>query len=179
MTTENKEKLAIDVKLQIKDVLRYNMYIAYKSWFSKIVLVVGVLLCGWMIYLFATTTKSLDVFISENIIMLMLSVFILIATPLKVWRITAAQMQSPIFSGVSHYEFTKESIYIRVNALEDTVTWNTYSYMMETNKDFRFFVDKVQAQIIPKHNMTTEEVSLLRKLIQEANPKEVYNIKKV
>lgn len=179
MTTQNEQKLAIDVKLQIKDVLRYNMYIAYKSWFSKLILVVGVGLGGWMIYQMATTTKRFDIFLSENILMIMLAIFILLATPLKVWRITATQMQSPIFSGVSHYEWTKDSIYIRINDLEDTITWNTYSYITETKKDFRFFVDKVQAQIIPKHNMSSAEVSVLRKLIQEANPKEVYNIKKV
>lgn len=177
MTTNNNEQLAIDVKLQIKDVLRYNMYIAYKSWFSKIVLVVGVLLCGWMLYRVSITTQRLDIFISENILMIMLAIFILIATPLKVWRITAAQMQSPIFSGVSHYGFSKEGIYIRINELEDTVQWETYSYIQETKKDFRFFVDKVQAQIIPKHNMTKEQVEVLRKLIREANPKEVYRLR--
>lgn len=176
---ETSKKVDLNVKLKIKDVLRYNMHIAYKSWFSKLLLVVGIGMCGWLAYRFATTTQRLDIFFSENVIFIMLAVFILIGTPMKVWRITATQMQSPIFSGTSRYSFSREGIHIGIQDMEDTVGWETYIFIKETSQDFRFFVDRVQAQIIPKHNMTTEQVGDLRTLIKEANPKEVYSIKKV
>ncbi len=49
--------------------------------------------------------------------------------------------------------------------------------IIETNTDFRFFVDSVQAQIIPKHGMQDEQVQQLRDLIKNANPDEIYNLK--
>ena len=70
METTTHETLAVDVKLQVKDVLRYNMYVAYRSWFSKIILVIGIVLFGWMAYRMATTTDRFDIFLSHNILMI-------------------------------------------------------------------------------------------------------------
>lgn len=176
---QSKESLSVKVQLRVKDVLRYNMFVAYRSWFSKLIVLVGVGIWVWLIYKIVTSPLRFDLFLSQNIIMIVLGVFIVLATPMKVWRITATQMQSPIFSGTSEYVFSKEDIFIRINELEDTVPWTTYSFIRETKHDFRFFVDPVQAQIIPKHCMNTDEQKILRKLISEANPKEVYKIQEV
>ena len=86
-------------------------------------------------------------------------------------------MQAPIFSQASTYIFTKENIYMKIGELEDTVSWDTYLKIVETNKDFRFFVDKVQAQIFPKHNMTVEQIGMLRALIKEAKQEVSYKLK--
>lgn len=175
---ETKEmKLAVEVKLKVKDVLKYNLYVAYKSWFSKLILVLGLGMCSYVVYKGLITERTWDIFISENIILIMLSVFILVATPFKVWSITAQQMQMPVFSGTTEYVFTKESIYMHIGELEDTVPWTTYSRIIETSGDFRLFVDAVQAQIIPKHNMTKEQINAFKTIVKEANPKEIYKLK--
>ncbi|MEG0012887.1 MAG: YcxB family protein [Cellulosilyticaceae bacterium] len=174
---EQNQCVDVDTKLKIADVLRYNMHIAYKSVFSKVVLLVGVGLLGLLVYKFITRTSPIDLFISQNILFIMLPIFILIATPWKVWNITASQMQAPIFANGAKYMFYLDKIYIKAGELEDEVPWATYIRIVETGKDFRFFVDKVQAQIIPKHNMTEQQIKELRELIKEANPKEVYKLK--
>lgn len=170
-------KVELNIKLKVGDVLRYNLWVAYRSVVSKGLLVLGVGLLGWLTYKVTVNTGRLDVFISQNILWIMLAIFILIATPFKVWTITATQMQSPIFSGVSKYIFTAESIYIQVGELEDTVSWDTYIKVVETGKDFRFFVDKVQAQILPKHNMNNEQVKVLRDLVKQAKDATAYKLK--
>lgn len=170
-------RLELQIKLKVKDVLRYNLWVAYRSIVSKLMLILGVGLTAWLIYKISTNTGRLDVFISQNIIWIVLAVFILVATPLKVWTITANQMQAPIFSQASTYIFTKENIYMKIGELEDTVSWDTYLKIVETNKDFRFFVDKVQAQIFPKHNMTVEQIGMLRALIKEAKQEVSYKLK--
>ena len=176
--SEQEKYVDIDTKLKVSDVWRYNMHIAYKSWFSKIVLVVGIALLGWTVFKFINRgTMTWDIFVSQNIIFIMLAVFILIATPWKVWNITASQMQSPIFANGAKYIFYPDKIYIKVEQLEDTVPWETYCKVVETSKDFRLFVDKVQAQIIPKHNMTEKQIVTLKELIREANPEEIYKLK--
>ncbi|MGL4361795.1 MAG: YcxB family protein [Cellulosilyticaceae bacterium] len=171
------KQVKVDVRLHVKDVYRYNMYVAYQSKISKGILSVGVILGIWMLYSMITTEQRLDLFLSENIIWIVAAGFALVATPLKVWGITAQQMQSPIFSGTSNYIFQKENITLKVNDMEDIVPWETYQMIVETKNDFRFFVDKVQAQIIPKHNMTAETIQELREIIREANPKECYKLK--
>ena len=170
-------RLELQIKLKVKDVLRYNLWVAYRSIVSKLMLILGIGLTGWLIYKVSINTGRLDVFISQNIIWIVLAVFILIATPLKVWTITANQMQAPIFSEVSTYIFTKDNIYMKIGDLEDTVSWDTYMRIVETNKDFRFFVDKVQAQIFPKHNMTVQQITGLRALIKEAKHEASYKLK--
>lgn len=174
---EQNQCIGVDTKLKVADVLRYNMHIAYKSVFSKVVLLVGVGLLGLLVYKFITRTSPIDLFISQNILFIMLPIFILIATPWKVWNITASQMQAPIFANGAKYMFYSDKIYIKAGELEDEVPWATYIRIVETGKDFRFFVDKVQAQIIPKHNMTEQQIKELRELIKEANPKEIYKLK--
>lgn len=171
------KKLELQIKLKVGDVFRYNLWVAYRSIVSKLMLLLGVGLTGWLIYKISIDTGRLDVFISQNIIWIILAVFILIGTPFKVWTITATQMQAPIFSGTSKYVFAPENIYMQVADLEDTVSWDTYVRIVETNKDFRFFVDKVQAQIFPKHNMTTEQMKMLRTLIKEAKDQTAYKLK--
>ncbi|OOB79208.1 MAG: hypothetical protein ATN34_03485 [Epulopiscium sp. Nele67-Bin002] len=169
--------VTLKVKLKVSDVLRYNMYVAYRSKFSKILLLVGTVLLGYIFYKYFMTTDTIGVFLSRNIVLICVSVFILIGTPFKVWKITALQMQSPIFSGASKYVFYPDKIYMEVGEVNDEVPWETYAHIVETNKDFRFFVDTVQAQIIPKHGMEDTQVTKLREVIKIANPEDIYELK--
>lgn len=177
MDKEEQESLEIDIKYKIADVFRYNLYVAYQSIVSKLMVVVGLLLIGALCYRFYNRITTLDVFISQNIIFIILPIFILIATPWKVWTITALQMQTPAFSQGAAYIFYVDKIHMEAGTLSDDVPWETYSRIVETKKDFRFFVDKVQAQIIPKHNMTTSQQNHLKDLIKKANPESIYKLK--
>ncbi|OON96934.1 MAG: hypothetical protein ATN32_05975 [Candidatus Epulonipiscium fishelsonii] len=171
------DQLEVKVKLKVADVFRYNMYIGYRGLLNKIFLAIGFVLAGYIIYKFGIRQTSVAVFASQNIVWIVLSVFMLIGKPLKIWKITAIQMQLPVFSGISTYIFKKESIYIEVGDLKDTVPWETYSKIIETKKDFRLFVNHVQAQIIPKHLMNSDQINKLREIIKQANPKEIYILK--
>ena len=56
-------KLELQIKLKVKDVLRYNLWVAYRSIVSKLMLILGVGLTGWLIYKVSVNTGRLDVFI--------------------------------------------------------------------------------------------------------------------
>ncbi|ONI40406.1 hypothetical protein AN639_12775 [Candidatus Epulonipiscium fishelsonii] len=169
--------LEVKVKLKVSDVFRYNMYVGYRGLLNKIFLFIGFILAGYVVYKFGIRQVSIGVFASQNIVWIILSVFMLIGKPLKIWKITAIQMQSPIFASTSIYIFQKEHIYIELADLKDTVPWETYSKIIETKKDFRLFVNPVQAQIIPKHVMNNEQIDKLREIIKQANPTEIYKLK--
>lgn len=177
MRDQLKDPLELNVKCKVSDVFRYNMYIAYQSIVSKLMVVVGLLLIGFFIYRYTVRITTLDVFIAQNIVFIILPIFILIATPWKVWNITALQMQAPVFMQGVTYTFYIDKIHLKTSEMEDDVPWETYSRIVETKNDFRFFVDRVQAQIIPKHVMTKEEQEALKALIKEANPEAIYTLK--
>ncbi|OON98614.1 MAG: hypothetical protein ATN35_04340 [Epulopiscium sp. Nele67-Bin004] len=173
----DKNKVEVNVRLKIMDVLRYNMGVAYRTNVSKVVILIGLAILGYIGYKYTNSTETIGVFLSRNIVMIMLGFFILVGTPFKVWKITAMQMQSPIFAGTSKYVFQPDKIYISMGDVNDIVPWETYSKIRETNTDFRFHVDPVQAQIIPKHCMNDEELKKLRSIIEEANPEEIYDLR--
>lgn len=174
--TETNE-LAVKVKMKISDVLRYNLWVGYRTLFSKILVIVGLGIVAWLGYKFTQNAGRIDLFFADNIIWIILAVFILIGKPFKIWNITASQMQSPVFSGTTEYVFSKEDIYLKVGELEDTVSWDTYIRIVETGKDFRFFVDPVQAQILPKHNMDQATIAKLRACIKVVKPATSYKLK--
>ncbi len=169
--------LALDVKFQIKDIWRYNMYIGYRSVLSRLIVIAGLTLVAWLIYSGINREVTLDVFLSQNILYIMIAVLLLVTKIWRIWTITAMQMQSPIFAGKTQYIFSAESIYMKVNELEDTVSWETYAKIVETKHDFRLFVDEVQAQIIPKHNMTKEQMEQFKTIIKAANPNTRYQLR--
>lgn len=177
MTNEKEEGLHLSIKFKVADVFRYNLYVAYQSIVSKILVVVGIALIGWFVYKFQHRMVDMDIFITQNIIWIILPVFILVATPWKVWTITATQMQAPVFAKGVEYDFYADKIILKAGEMMDEVPWETYSKIVETSNDFRLFVDKVQAQILPKHNMSEEQITSLKKLIKAANPKEIYKLK--
>ncbi|MHC1750014.1 MAG: YcxB family protein [Cellulosilyticaceae bacterium] len=177
MANEKGEGLHLNVKFKVVDVFRYNLYVAYQSIVSKILVIVGIALIGWLVYKFQHRIVDMDIFITQNIVWIILPIFILIATPWKVWTITATQMQAPVFSKGAEYDFYKDKIVLTANDMTDEVPWETYRKIIETSNDFRFFVDKVQAQILPKHNMDARQITELKKIIKEANPKEIYKLK--
>ncbi|OON96342.1 MAG: hypothetical protein ATN36_05695 [Epulopiscium sp. Nele67-Bin005] len=171
------QNVEVTVKLKIKDVMRYNLWVAYRSKFSKLTFLMGCALLGYVAYQWTINTSSLGVFLSHNILWIILTALALCGTPMKVWQITLMQMQMPIFSAPSKYNFFTDKISLEVGEMSDIVSWQTYSIIKETNKDFRFFVDAVQAQIIPKDCMENEQIELLRTIIKQAVPQENYNLK--
>jgi Co/Zn/Cd efflux system component len=174
---ENQEKsVVVNVNYKLADILRYNMHVAYQSIVSKGMVAVGIILLAILGYKFANRTAPLDLFIAQNIVLIILPIFILIATPLKVWKITALQMQNPIFSQGATFKFYPNIIHLSVQETSEEVPWATYCFIKETKKDFRFFVDKVQAQLLPKHGMSHEQIQDLRAIIRTANPDELIEL---
>ncbi|ONI45968.1 hypothetical protein AN641_02695 [Candidatus Epulonipiscioides gigas] len=169
--------MEIKFKLTFKDMLRYNLYVGYKSLYSKLTILIGILAFTYILYSFFTTEQPVLNFISKNIIIIILIFFALFGKFIKIWQITALQASSPLFQQTSTYKFEPDNIYLELGEQNDTIPWSIYKEIKESNKDFRFFVDKVQAQIVPKHVMSSEQIQNLRAIIIQAVPKEKYILK--
>lgn len=168
--------LPLDIKFKVKDVLRYNMSVARKNIVNCMVLGLGGLVLIYFFYKMFTTPERLDVFIAKNVMLLVVPLLIFMMIPWKVWQITVAQMQQPAFAYGVKYIFSKDHIVLDIGEASEEMSWDLFVKIIETKHDFRFYINEISAQIIPKHNMTTEELQLLKQIIKEAAPKQ-YQLK--
>ncbi len=177
MEKQQENSLSLDVKFKFKDVLRYNTSVAKKNIVNDIVLGIGVAVLVFFFYKMFTTTERLDIFISKNITLLLVPILIFVLIPWRVWQVTASQMQMPAFAYGVKYVFSKEHILLDIGEASEEMSWDLFVNIVETNHDFRFYVNKVSAQIIPKHNMTQEQLITLRQMIKTATKPGVCRLK--
>lgn len=169
---ENKKEstLSLGVKFKVKDVLRYNMSVAMKNVVNELVLAVGAFSLIFFFYKMVKVGERFDVFIAKNIVFLIVPALIFMMIPWRVWKITLTQMQSPAFSGGVHYTFRTSGILLDLGEASEDMPWDAFVKIVEKKHDFRFYVNKVSAQIIPKHNMDQAQLEMLRSIIKEAAP---------
>lgn len=164
--------LKLQVKCTVKDIFRYNLWVAYKSLLNKGIACVGIGLIVYFFYGAMHTLETLDVFISQNLLVLLLGLFIFVGKPFKVWKITVMQMQTPALAKGTTYTFTQDKIFLTLGEKTEEVEWEVYTKIIETKKDFRFFVSDIQAQLIPKHSMDKEQLMKLKQMISKAMPQD-------
>ncbi|PHV72050.1 hypothetical protein CS063_00805 [Sporanaerobium hydrogeniformans] len=169
MENSKKQSLTIDVKFKVKDVLRYNMSVAWKSLTNKIICLLGIGILVYYFYKMFHRTVTLDVFIAQNILYVMVPILIFVLIPWRVWKVTVTQMQNPAFAYGVTYIFTEDAITLDLGEAKDEMPWTIFVSIVETKNDFRLFVDDIRAQLVPKHNLTKEQIVTFKELAQKAS----------
>ena len=162
--------LSLPVKFKLKDVLRYNMSVARKNIVNCIVMAIGLGVLVYFFYKMFTSGERMDIFVANHIVLLAVPVLIFVMIPWRVWKITASQMQQPAFAYGVTYTFSTEHIGLDIGEASEEMTWDVFVKIIETKHDFRFYVNAISAQIIPKHNMSQEQLETLREIIRKAVP---------
>lgn len=170
MSQEKKDSLNLDVKFKVRDVLRYNASVARKNIVNCIVMAFGLGVLVYFFYKMFTTGERVDVFFARHIVLLLVPILIFVMIPWRVWKITLTQMQQPAFAYGVNYTFSEENIVLDLGEASEEMSWDIFVKVIETKHDFRFYVNQISAQIIPKHNMTSEQLETLRAIIQKAAP---------
>lgn len=160
--------LSLDIKFKVKDVLRYNLSVAMKNIVNCIVLGLGGVVLIYFFYKMFTAPERLDVFIAKNVMLLVVPLLIFVMIPWRVWQITLTQMQQPAFAYGVNYTFSKEYILLDIGEASEEMSWDLFAKIIETKHDFRFYINHISAQIIPKHNMTAEQLQTLKEIIRES-----------
>lgn len=166
------KSLRIKTKLRFRDGLRYNMYIAYNTTLNYIFLVLSIISLGMFIYNMVKSSATLDVRFAQSFMLLIPPFIFFVTIPVKVWKATVALLENLVLKDEVTYVLSKKKIILETSQGEADVTWDNYVRIVETNQDFRLFMDKVQAQIIPKYSLEEQEIKDLRNIIKEsADPK--------
>ena len=170
MNEQKNNALTLDVKFKVRDVLRYNVSVARKNMVNCIVMLFGLGVLVYFFYKMFTTGERIDIFFAHHIVLLIVPILVFMMIPWRVWKITITQMQQPAFAYGVTYTFSKENIVLDTGEAREEVAWDLFVKVIETKHDFRFYVNSVSAQIIPKHNMTDKQLQELRKIIGEVAP---------
>lgn len=171
------ETLEIKTKLRFRDAFRYNLSIAFNSIINYIFLAIGIVSLGLFVKNMVTLNTTMDVRFSQSFVLLIPPFLFLVNVPIKVWKATTALLSNPILKDEVIYIFNTEEITFQTSQGEDRVTWDYYVRILETNNDFRLFMDKVQAQIIPKYSLDEKEIRQLRTIISEAVDPKITKLK--
>lgn len=171
------KSLEIKTKLRFKDGLRYNLYVAYNTVMNYIFFVLSLISLGMFIYNMVKSGASLDVRFAQSFALLIPPFIFFVTIPVKVWKATIALLENPILKNEVIYIFNKEKITLHTSQGEADVLWDAYVRIVETKYDFRLFMDKVQAQVIPKYSLENQEIKELRNIIAESADPKIIKIK--
>ena len=169
--------LEIKTKLRFKDTLKYQAYIAFKSIGNIIFLNLSLISLGMFIYKMINGQDTLDVRFTQAFILLIPPFLFAINVPLRVWKETKSLLEKSVLKDEVIYIFSQDKITLKTTEAEADVKWDNYIRIVETSYDFRLFIDKVQAQIVPKYSLSTEEIKELRSIIKSATSSQTLKLK--
>ena len=171
------QPLEIKTKMRFKDAFRYNIYVAYRSVLTRIFLGLSILSMGIFIYNVINGPGRIDENFAQSFGLLIPPFMAFVLIPARVWKATGALLGSQILKDEAIYLFDQDKITLRTSQGEADIKWDDYVRITETRHDFRFFMDKVQAQIIPKYGLTPEEIKKLSTVIKASADSQIVKLK--
>ena len=170
-------QLEIKTKIRFKDAFRYNTYVAYRSTMTRIFVGLSILSMGVFVYNVINGAGRIDENFAQSFSLLIPPFILCVLIPTRVWRATKALLDSQILKDEVTYLFDQEKITLRTSQGEADIQWDSYVRIAETRHDFRFFMDQVQAQIIPKYSLTQEEIQKLKTIIKASADSKVVKLR--
>ena len=171
------QRLEIKIKMRFRDAFRYNTYVAYRSAATRIFVGLSLLSMGLFIYNMINGAGRMDENFAQSFALLIPPFIFFILIPTRVWKATGALLGSQILKDEATYLFDQEKITLRTSQGEADIQWDSYVRIAETRHDFRFFMDQVKAQIIPKYSLTQEEIQKLKTIIKASADSKVVKLR--
>jgi len=173
------EQLEIKTKIRFRDALRYHLYVAYSTIVNRIFAVLSLMSLGMFIYSMITGGATIDVRFARSFALLIPPFIFFVMIPVKVWKATAALLDSQLLKEEAIYIFDLEKVTLKTSQGKADIKWDEYVRIVETRHDIRFFMDKIQAQIIPKYSLTGQQKQILRGIIVQAADPQITKLKPV
>jgi len=171
------EQLEVKIKMRFRDALRYHLYVAYSTMVNRIFALLSLTSLGMFIYSMITGNATMDVRFAKSFALLIPPFIFFVMIPVKVWKATAALLDSQLLKEEAIYIFDVEKVTLKTSQGQAEIQWDEYIRIVETRHDIRFFMDKIQAQIIPKYGLTGQEKQILRGIIAQAAGPQITKIK--
>ena len=138
-------KVTLDIKLNAKDLFRFNMMQAYRGMQGALSIILPIL-----VFAYAVTTYG-EVSIGSTVVYVGLGIMFLVYVPISLWlRVNKlVKDENNALSQNLHYEFEEE--FIRVSVGEESVEfkWENIFQMKTSGSLLLVYTNRINAYIMP------------------------------
>ena len=152
--------LEFDIKLESKDMFRFNMYQTYtgfSGWFSIVFSIVLFGLAGYTAYNYGEEALP-------NILLYIgAGVFMLIYMPFTLWlRAGRSIKASPVLSNVLHYHVDEDGFTVTQGEASGVLAWKQIYKMVATKHLVLVYSGRINAYVIPRNQLGEHYVPLAK-----------------
>ena len=138
-------KVTLDIKVDAKDLYKFNMMQAYRGMQGILSIILPVL-----VFAYAVTTYG-DVSIGSTLVYVGLGIVFLIYVPVSLWlRVKKiVKDENNALSKTLHYEFKEEVIRVSVGEESVEFKWENIFQMKTSGKMLLVYTNRINAYILP------------------------------
>lgn len=138
-------KVVLDIKINAKDLFRFNMHQAYRGMQGILSIVLPVL-----VFAYAVTSYG-QVSIGSTLVYIGLGIVFLVYVPVSLWlRVNKiVKDENNALSKSLHYEFEEELIRVSVGEESVEFKWENIFQMKTSGKQLLVYTNRINAYILP------------------------------
>ena len=138
-------KIELDVKLDAKDLFKFNMQQAYKGMQGALSIILPLL-----VFAYAVSTFG-EVSIGSTLVYVGLGIVFLVYVPVSLWLRVKKIINDPnnALSKTLHYEFEEDVIRVSVETENVEFKWENIFMMKATSSQVLVYTNRINAYILP------------------------------
>lgn len=163
--------LEFDIKLEAKDMFRFNMYQTYSGFTGLSSIVFAVIMFSMTAYTYGKVPML------NTMMYVGIGILLLVYIPATLWlRAKQTLKVSPVLSNTLHYEVNKEGFSVTQGDASGVLPWEQIYKMVSTKHLVLVYSNRINAYVIPRMQLDEQYVPLA-KLASEKLPKYRFRMK--
>lgn len=152
--------LEFDIKLEAKDMFRFNMYQTYTSFSGWSSVLFAFAMFGLSAYTFYTYGEGA---VAKALLYIAVGIFLLVYIPLTLWmRANRSIKTSPVLGNVLHYHVDEDGFTVTQGEASGVLAWKQIYKMVATKRLVLVYSNRVNAYVIPRTQLGAHYVPLAK-----------------
>ena len=163
--------LEFDIKLESKDMFRFNMYQTYSGFSGLSSIVFAIIMFGLTVYTYG------EIQTVNTVMYIGIGILLLVYIPITLWlRAKQTLKASPVLSNTLHYAVDEDGFTVTQGESSGVLAWKQIYKMVATKHLVLVYSNRINAYVIPKKQLGEQYVPLA-KLAQKKLPKYRFRMK--
>ena len=160
--------LEFDIKLEAKDMFRFNMYQTYTSFSGWSSIIFAIAMFGMGGYIFYANGEA---GLSRMVIYVLAGLLLLLYMPFTLWMRAGRSIKaSPVLSNVLHYHVDEDGFTVTQGEASGVLAWKQIYKMIATKNNVLVYSNRMNAYVIPRAQLGENYIPLA-KLATDKLPK--------
>lgn len=149
-------KVTLDIKLDAKDLFKFNMMQAYRGMQGSLSIILPILIFAYAVTSYGTVS------IGSTLVYIGLGIMFLIYVPVSLWlRVNkTVKDENNALSKSIHYEFEEETIRVSVGEERVEFKWENIFQMKTSGNLLLLYTNRINAYIFPLEQMGNQYEAL-------------------